>query len=359
MALINVGIVGLGRLGKEYAKILALKVKKANLIAASSIVPGELAFAKDILKVPNTYLNYEEMLLNPAIDLIFILSSTNQHANQMIDALEAGLHVFCEKPLAINLDDCLRVEKVALKRPKQLAVVGFVRRYDPSYVFAMRKVKMGTIGKPFLVKSQTVDLDASSGFQTEYVKTSGGIFHDYNVHDIDLARWFLASEIKSVYSVGGSYKHKAFAQIDDADNVISTCVFENGSTASILASRTAASGHDTYTEVVGTGGLLRIGRPNSIANVEIYDQHGARRECGKTFYNRFEVAFQLQIEDIINCVDQARKPEITLKDATQATRVAVAMTHSFKRQRIVELDQNSRILIESDQKIREQKIKNQ
>ena len=342
MNILNIGIVGLGRLGKKYADILALKVKSVRLLAACSIVPEELAFAKEVLKVPNTYLDYEQMLQNTELDGIFIVTSTDQHADQIIKALEAGLHVFCEKPLAVNLEDCLRVEKAAAARPGQLVTVGFVRRYDSGYLYAKQKVQAGGIGKPFLVKSQTVDLDDTASFQMEYVKSSGGMFHDFNVHDIDLARWFLGSELKSVYSVGGAFKHEAFEEVNDADNVVSTCVFENGSLANILASRTAASGHDTYTEVVGTEGLLRIGRPNMIANVEIQDQYGARKECVKSFYERFETAFHRQIEDFIDCMHAGRPPEITLRDATQATRGAIAMTQSlFEGQGVVELDKIS------------------
>ncbi len=348
---VNVGIVGLGRLGEKYAEILSYKIKKVELIAACSLIQQEVSYAKDVLKVPFTYSNYEDMLENSDLDVIFIITSSNQHANQMIMAIEEGFHVFCEKPLAINLEDCFRVENVASKRPEQLATVGFVRRHDPGYTYAMVRMKDGLIGKPFLVKSQTVDLDSTAGFQMDFVKTSGGMFHDFNVHDIDLARWFLGSEIKSVYSVGGAYKHEAFAKVNDADNVMSTCVFENGSIASLLASRTAASGHDTYTEVVGTEGLLRIGRPGMVANVEIQDQYGARKECVKTFYDRFETAFYLQIEDFINCVVEGKKPEITLRDATQATRGAIAMTQSlFEGQGVVELDQSPASLMASDLK---------
>ncbi len=340
MSTINVGIVGLGRLGKKYAEILGGKIKQVNLLAACSIVPEELHHAQQVLKVPNIYRDYEAMLQNEDIDLIFVISSTNQHAGHMISALENGCHVFCEKPLAITLEDCFRVERVAREHPDQMAVVGFVRRHDPSYVYAKQKVQEGLIGEPFLVKSQTVDLDKTAGFQVEFVKSSGGMFHDFNVHDIDLARWFLGSEIKTVYSVGGSYKHEVFAKINDADNVMSTCVFENGSMASILASRTAANGHDTYTEVVGTEGLLRIGRPNSVANVEIYDRFGARKECVETFYDRFESAFHHQIEEMVNCVIHNTKPEITLRDATQATNCAIAMTKSlFEGKGVVELAQ--------------------
>ena len=335
-----VGIVGLGRMGKSYAENLQYKIPQVDLLAACSLSETERLYASQTLGVPHVFEHYEEMLHMESLDAIFVISSTLMHVEHIIGALEAGKHVFSEKPLGIELEQCLRAEQVAAAKPDQLAVVGFVRRFDPSYVYAKQKVDSGAIGNPFLVKSQTVDLDSTAGFQMEFVKTSGGMFHDFNVHDIDLARWYLGSEIKTVFSAGGAFKHPAFAEVNDADNVLSTCVFENGSMAQIIASRTAAHGHDTYTEIVGTEGILRIGRPSAKNRVQIMDQHGARYECVETFYDRFEEAFLLMTQDFVDCVLQGRKPTLNLRDATQATRGAIAMTDSlFNGKGLVTLDQ--------------------
>lgn len=319
MKKINIGIVGLGRLGKAYAENIAFNIRNAELLAACSIDADELIWVKQEIGVKHTYNDYEDMLKLEELDAIFVVSSTNMHAEHMIKALEAGLHVFSEKPLAISEEDCLDVEKVAIAHPNQFAVVGFVRRFDPSYRYAWKKVEEGAIGKPFMVKSQTVDKDTLAGFQLAYAGSSGGLFHDYNVHDVDLARWFLGANVASVWSIGGAYKYPGFAEIGDADNVTSTCQFENGAMAVIHASRTAMHGHDTYTEVVGTDGTLRIGRPAGINRVEIYDKHGARKECVETFWDRFEEAFLLMAKDFIDCLLENRKPELKISDATEAT----------------------------------------
>jgi len=324
-------------MGKEYAKNLAFKINNAELVAACSINEEELAFAKKELGLTNLYTDYDKMLKEVALDAIFVISSTDMHAKQIIKGLKAGLHVFSEKPLAITVKECKEVETVAAKYPHQLAVVGFVRGFDPSYQYAKDKVDAGAIGMPYLVRSQTVDKDTIAEWQIQYVSKSGGIFHDFNVHDIDLARWFLGSEIKTVWSVGGAYKYPAFAEVGDADNVMTTCVFENNTMAVINASRTAIQGHDTYTEVVGTHGTLRIGRPAAMNRVEIYDQHGIRQECVETFWDRFEQAFFLMAEDFIDCIVQGRKPDLKLLDATQATRAATAFTRSFKEGKLVKI----------------------
>ena len=337
MKKIKAGIVGLGRLGKEYAKNLSFKIKDVELVAACSLETEELEFADKELNVPHLFQDYETMLKEVVLDTVFIISSTDMHATQMTQGLEAGCHVFCEKPLSITTEACAKVEAVAARYPDQLAVVGFVRRFDPSYRYAWNKVAEGAIGTPYLVRSQTIDKDTIADWQIKYVTKSGGIFHDFNIHDIDLARWFLQSEIKTVWSVGGAYKYPAFKEAGDADHVMSTCVFENNTMAVINAGRTAMQGHDTYTEITGTHGSLRIGRPAAKNRVEIYDKHGIRKECVETFWDRFETAFLLMTQDFISCIREGRQPELSLTDARQATQAAIAFTKSFKEQKLVSL----------------------
>ena len=170
MKQVNVGIVGLGRLGREYAKNLVFKIRSANLVAACSVVQEELEFAKNELGLSQLYTDFDQMLKQEDLQAVFVVSSTNKHAEHMVKALRAGLHVFSEKPLAINVEECLKVEKVAALHPEQLAVVGFVRRFDPSYRYAKSKVEQGAIGKPYLVRSQTVDKDTIADWQIQYVK---------------------------------------------------------------------------------------------------------------------------------------------------------------------------------------------
>ncbi len=322
-------------MGKEYADNLAFKMRAVDLVAACSISEEELAYARDTLQVKQLYKDYDQMIEQADLEAVFIISSTDMHASQMIKALEAGLHVFCEKPLAITVESCVKVKEVASRHPHLKTTIGFVRRFDESYQYAKAKIESGAIGIPFMVKAQTVDKDTVAEFQIKYVNKSGGIFHDYNVHDIDLTRWFLGSEIKTVHAMGGAFKHKGFAALGDADNVMTSCQLENGTMAVIIASRTAMVGHDTYTEIVGTLGTLRIGRPPGKNRVEIYDQHGARTECLDTFMERFEDAFLTMTEDFIDCIIYDRQPLCTIDGAMEATRAAIAFTTSFKEKRLV------------------------
>jgi myo-inositol 2-dehydrogenase/D-chiro-inositol 1-dehydrogenase len=335
---LKLGLIGLGRMGQKYAEIIDSSVKNASIIAVCSIHDKELDYAKYKLDVPYTFRNHQQLLELNELDAVMVLSSTLEHAIHMTDSLNAGYHVFCEKPLALSVEDCHKVLKVADSKPSQIAIVGFNRRFDKSYVFAKQKIEEGLIGKPFLVRSQTVDKDSQVGFQQNYVQKSGGIFMDYNVHDIDLARWYLDTEFHSVYALGGSYKHQVFEQMNDADNVLTVGRMKNNTMVQLIASRTAAHGHDTYCEITGTEGTLRIGRPAGKNLVEIYDKNGSRREIVDTFLERFEESFVSQTQSFVNHVIEGKKMSVTLKDALEATRVGVAMTKSFMLKKEIVID---------------------
>ena len=210
MSKVRIGLAGLGRLGKEYAENIQYKSPNAELIAVCSIVKDELAYAKNKLGIEMCFSSFEEMIEKSNLDAAVILTPTKYHAKQIIFSLKKGLHVFSEKPLAISIEDCLKAETEAKKNPDLISCIGFVRRYDDSYMDAKKAIENNKIGDTFFVRSQTVDKDTWAPFQVNFVKSGGGIFHDFNVHDADLARWFIGSEVKKVWSLGGAYRFKEF-----------------------------------------------------------------------------------------------------------------------------------------------------
>ncbi len=337
MRKVKIGIAGLGRLGKRHATNLAFRVRNVELAAASSVVPEELEWARGTLGVQALFEDYAQMLAHPGLDAVFLVTPTTLHAEQIIAALERGLHVFSEKPLALSVADCERVMAVAQAHPAQVATVGFVRRFDPGYAYMKAKIDAGAIGRPVLFRAQTADMDDTAAFQVQFSRTSGGVFLDASIHDMDLARWLLGSEVADVYCVGDCYVHEGFRQYQDADNATALFRFENGAAASITVSRTTLHGHDTHGEVTGTRGSLIVGRPPRSVNVDICDEHGVRSECVPTFFERFEQAFLLEAEDFAECILEGRAPRCTLHDATEATRIAVATTESYRRGEIVKL----------------------
>jgi myo-inositol 2-dehydrogenase/D-chiro-inositol 1-dehydrogenase len=335
---IRIGIAGLGRLGKQHARNLALFTQGAEVVAACSVVPAELDYAKQELGIAATYADFDAFLAHKDMQAVVLVTPTNLHSTQVEKSLLRGLHVFCEKPLALDTAECERVAAIAASRPKQVVTIGFVRRFDPSHVEAKKRIEAGEIGRPFLLRTQTADTDDTAAFQVRYSKTSGGIFFDMNVHDVDLVRWLLGAEIESVYSAGGCYAHPGFAEFEDADNTSAMCRMSDGSMACISASRTMMHGHDTRVEIVGTKGTLRIGDTPRSHEMEIRDRHGVRVPCLQDFYQRFEQAFRLELQDFVDCVLDQRAPRVTLADAVEATRGAHALRESYRGNRLFTIE---------------------
>ena len=335
---VRVGVVGLGRLGKRHAANLALRVPGAELVAACSPSADEREWAKATLGMKHLYADYAQLLAHPGLDAVFLVTPNTVHPEQIIAGLRAGKHVFCEKPLSLELDECLAVEAEAARHPRLKVMIGYVRRFDASYQDAQKKIASGAIGRPFLVRSQTTDMNDPSGFFVRFAPKSGGIFLDMSVHDIDAARWLLgAPQPKRVFSVGTIAVHEGLADCGDVDNGIAVCEFEGGAMATIYASRTMAHGHETTTEIVGTAGRLVVGRDARLNQVEIADGHGIRTETTPTFWERFEDAFLRETVHFVDCVRFDRPPGLTLHDATEATRIGIALRTSLVERRAVEL----------------------
>ena len=330
MIQIRIGMVGLGRLGQKHAINLKHKIASANVVAACSINTEELTWAQEQLGIEQLFEDYQQMLEQADIEAVFLASSTATHPQHIIAALEAGKHVFCEKPLALSTDECLEVERVASEHTDLICMIGFVRRYDPSCYRAWQKIQEGDIGRPFMVYAQSGDVITTAEFQIPFAKMSGGMFLDMNIHDIDLVHWYTGSTIKEVTAIGGAYAFPAFSEYQDGDNAVALCKLDDGSCAVIMGTRTAANGHSTFTEIKGTAGDLTIGRVPSVDRVQLTDSHGVRHECVETFFDRFEQAFLIEAEDFINCIIEQKQPRITLPEATLATKVAIAMRESFQ-----------------------------
>ena len=335
---LRIGIAGVGRMGKHHAANLAQRVVGAELVAACSPVADELDWARDTLGVTHGYRDYSQLLAHPGLDAVFLATPTTLHADQIIEGLRARKHVFAEKPLALNIADCLRVEEEATRYPRQKVMIGYVRRFDPSYRDAYDKIESGAIGRPFLARSQTADRNDASGFFVRYAGASGGILLDMSVHDIDTVRWLLGAKgARRVFATGTIAVHEGLRECGDVDNAVATIEFTDGQIASIYASRTLAHGHETLTEIVGTAGRLTVGQNPRINRVEIADAHGVRNECTPTFYERFEEAFLHEAQAFVDVVRENRPPPLTLHDATEATRIGIAVTESLRSGRAVEL----------------------
>jgi len=334
---IKVGIAGLGRLGKVHAKNLAFRIPGVRLTAACSIVESELEYAKNEFGVKDTYTDYRKMLAEADIDAVAIVTTSGEHCWQIEAALNAGKHVFSDKPLGVTLEECKTAEKAVEAHPDQVFFLGFMRRYDPSYVYAKKKIEEGAIGTPYLVKATGIDPESAIQGAIRFAATSGGVFIDMASHDIDLMRWYLGSEPTEVYALGATFKHPEFTAVGDSETGCALYRFANGAIATLHVGRTAAHGYHIETEIVGTEGSVRVSPVPAKNLAMLYNKNGAVVECIEGFPERFDDAYRLEMQEFIDCIRKHRKPGVTVYDGTEATRIAFATTAAYKEKKIIQI----------------------
>ncbi|BDR74688.1 Gfo/Idh/MocA family protein [Clostridium tetani] len=337
---IKVGIVGLGRLGRKHAENIALRIFNAELTAVCSVIKDEVDEAYKKLNVKYGYTDFDEMIKNKELDAIFISSPSGFHCSQIEKALKAGFHVFSEKPLGLYLEETKKLAKVVNGyKDKQIFMLGFMRRYDKSYLYAKEKIEDGEIGKPMLIRCYGLDPSCSIESFLNFAKNnySGGLFLDMAIHDLDLARWYLNSEAEKVWAIGDAYEYEDFKEINDAETGAALVKFKNGTMGIFVAGRNCAHGYHIETEIIGTKGTLRIGTIPEKNMVTVFNDKGAIRECSQGFLERFEQAYLSETEDFINCIMEKRQPKITVEDGVNSTALAYACKESFETGKLIEL----------------------
>lgn len=338
MKKIKVGIAGLGRLGKVHAENLAFKIPNAELTAACSIMPAELDYAKEVLGVEDVYSDYREMLAKADIDAVAIVTTSGEHCWQIEAALDAGKHVFSDKPLGVNVEECRIAEKAVERHPELAFFLGFMRRFDPSYAYAKKKIEAGAIGTPYMVKATGIDPEALVDGAIRFAATSGGIFIDMAIHDIDLMRWFLGSDPVEVYATGSTFKHPEFREAGDDETGVAMYKCENGAVGFVHVGRTAPHGYHVETEIIGTEGSIRVSPVPAKNLCMIYNNQGVVQECVSGFPERFAESYRLEMEDFINCVQNGVKPEVTVYDGTKSTQIGFATTEAYRQGGIVKIE---------------------
>ena len=216
-------------------------------------------------------------------------------------------------------------------KPHLKVMCGFSRRFDESYPDAWNKSESGLIGRPSIFRSQTCDKLDPSGILVAYAESSGGIFVDSSIHDIDLALWYFGqdSQVQSVVSSGITAVQPDLRKHDDRDNAVGIVEFYGGRIAYLYASRMMAAGQEDSTEIIGTEGKLTINLQPQRNLVNVHDASGVRREVPGTYYGRFEQAFVTEANEFTAvCLDDEVVP-VKLSGAVQAVRIACALQESL------------------------------
>ena len=338
MKKLKIGIIGVGRLGYEHACNIANRVPGSELVAISDANLERAKAVAEELGVSAVYADPRDLCSDPNVEAVAIITNTASHVEMIKIAMDAGKHVFCEKPLADTVEKCKEAEQIVAAHPELIFMLGFMRRYDHSYAVAKKKLDNGDIGDIILVRCYSQDPISIIEGTLEYAPRSGGQFIDMSIHDIDLIRWLTNSEPRNLWAIGGCYEFKQYKDWDDGDNVSCLMQCENDAMAFFFAGRAAAHGSHVETEIVGTRGTLRIAAVPTASLAEVMSEHGVCRECYQDFITRWHDAYSTEMEEFCDCVANNRKATPGVIDGTQSTKIAFRCKESFLANKMLPLE---------------------
>jgi inositol 2-dehydrogenase len=329
---IRVGLIGAGRMGKVFAHTLAFNVPEADLVAVADPEhkTGEEVAAR--YGIDKYFPDYHTLLEQKEIQAVVIASPTSSHVEVVKATALAGKEIFCEKPLANSLDGCDEAIAAAESAGVRL-MVGFMRRYDSAYLMAKHKIEEGVIGQPVMFKAVGRDPKRTS-LEFARREVSGGLILDMGIHDFDLARWLMSSEVERVHSEGGCLVYPELREVGDIDNAVINLKFTNGSVGNVDVSRNAVYGYDIRTEVIGSDGGLQIGQ-SQLTAILVMTREGVFHDTVPYFMERFGNAYAAEIRDFIGCIQSGKEPRVTGDDARAATAIGLAATRSLDEARPV------------------------
>lgn len=334
--MINVGIIGAGRIGKVHVESICTQVGNAKVKMLADPFMNEITekWAKD-MGVESVTKDYEEILADPQIDAVLICSSTNTHSPISVEAIKAGKHVFCEKPID---HDIAKIQEVidALKDSKVKYQVGFNRRFDHNFEAVHKAVADGKIGDPQIIKITSRDPEPPCA---DYVKVSGGMFLDMTIHDFDMVRFLAGCNAEEVYVEAAVLVDPAIGEAGDVDTAVITLKMENGAIAVIDNSRKAVYGYDQRVEVFGSKGMVATTNDTASAAV-ISNEDGVTGEKPLHFFlERYMAAYAKEIKCFIDAIENDTETPLGVMDGLEPVLMGLAAKKSLEEHRPVRLSE--------------------
>ncbi|MGB8455133.1 MAG: inositol 2-dehydrogenase [Anaerocolumna sp.] len=330
--MLNIGIIGAGRIGKVHAESITFHVKEAQVSAIADPYMNDVTTAwAEGLGIPKVYTDYKDILKDSSIQAVLICSSTDTHADIAIEAIKANKHVFCEKPISQDLSKIKAVME-ALKDSKVKFQVGFNRRFDHNFEAVHNAVAEGKIGDVHIVKVTSRDPDAPP---IEYVKVSGGMFLDMTIHDFDMVRFLTSSDVVEVYANGTALVNPAIKDAGDIDTAIITMKLANGALAVIDNSRKADYGYDQRAEVFGSKGQVAVTNDSNSTAI-ISTSSGVTVEKPLYFFlERYMASFSKEVSLFIQAIMNNTEVPVNINDGLQPVLIATAAKKSLEENRPV------------------------
>jgi myo-inositol 2-dehydrogenase/D-chiro-inositol 1-dehydrogenase len=327
---VKIAVIGTGRMGSVHVRNIVRLIPEADLVAICDIRLEVAKAVADGLDIPRVVKDYHELLDDKDIEAILISTSTNTHAFIMKDVASAGKHIFCEKPLALGLEEIDGALSEVAKAGVKLQV-GFNRRFDKSFQQVRAIVTSGEIGRPCILRITDRDPEVPA---LEFLRVSGGMFLDQTIHDFDMAR-FQVGEIDEVYAIGSVLIEPKLKEFGDIDTNVVTLKFANGAVGTIDNSRQAVYGYDQRLEVFCSNGTAIAN--NEVENTAIMGKPGGflSAKLPHFFMQRYAPCYVEEVRQFIECVRDDKPTPTTGADGRAAVILGYAAWKSIHENRPV------------------------
>jgi myo-inositol 2-dehydrogenase / D-chiro-inositol 1-dehydrogenase len=334
---IRLAIVGLGRLGYEHARNIHYRIPNAELAAICSVRQEELDRVQSEIPVEYATLSFEDLLEWGRFDGIVIASTSGVHADQICQAIGAGVQsIYSEKPIGMDMDEVWRITETVRSADDVLFQVGYNHRFDDDLNAAREKLISGAIGTPVFLRLVSRDKMMDPEFLLRFSPTSGGLVSDMMTHDYDTARWLLGAEPVRIFGLGGAYHYEGLQEIGDIDNAVILMEFSNGTMVQLESSRNASYGYHAPAEIFGTAGAIKMGDvPRKMRSV-YFGGAGASEPCHQSFFEYWQDTYRAELQDFVDCIQDKRPPKVGLEDGFKAVEWAFTAAEAVRNKSVLE-----------------------
>src|SRR5580698_6015322 len=327
MRKLGMGVLGVGDMGKRHAENLRRRVPQAKLVAVADVDGARAAKVAEELEIEHSYSSLEAMLERQDIQAVLIAAPDKFHADAVQAAARAGKDILCEKPLGLSRESAQEALRAVADAGVRLQM-GFMRRYDPAYVAAFKRIEAGEIGEAVVFKSigRDKDMPPLRAYQS---RINGMLFYNSTIHDFDLARWLTHDEVAEVHSFATVAIRPEIAEFGDVVAGSVNLRFARGAIGNIESYVQCLYGYDIRTEVVGSKGSILIGsiRQNSAT---LFKPNDGSYELEDHFLSRFREAYVAELIDFVDTILSDRAPRVPGEDGLRALEIAVAAEKSHR-----------------------------
>lgn len=333
--MIQIGVIGAGRMGTIHAENIQKRIEGARVCAAAkrSISEQTRAWA-GALGIDRLYTDAQTLIDDPQVDAVVITTPVPTHKDLCLAAIRAGKHVLCEKPLDVEPDNILKIQH-ALRQSGVKFQLGFNRRFDPDYARAAAAIRTGVLGRIFMIKLTSKDLNPPP---YSYVATSGGQILDSAIHEIDLVHFLAQDEIEEVSAVGSALIDPKLAEYGDTDVLLLTLRMRGGAYAVIDIARKSPAGADRRLEIFGEKQILQVAN-NRADLLTALDGSGTQTAAPTDGLVRFAASWQREMQAFVDCIAHDTVPAVGAEDGLRSIRAAQALNLALRERRVVRLDE--------------------